>query len=235
MSGSVERKEALQDFRAWNEAMVEAYDPEAYHLRSNPTIRLFERMRVREVVKTIEGKPGGIVLEVGCGAGNVLERVTNARLIGIDLSDRMVKRTKERLAGRAVSVLQANAEQLPFRDEIFDGIICNEVLEHVQNPHLLLDEIYRVARLNAKVAFSIPNEKTINRLKNIIFRLRLDPFFFGGGYTVSRRMDDEWHLHVFDLDELSQKLSKRFHIQKVTPLPSRFLPIRHVIACIPRK
>jgi len=42
--------------------------------------------------------------------------------------------------------LQADGENLPFKDKEFDYVICNQVLEHVENPARFLDEQSRVAR-----------------------------------------------------------------------------------------
>jgi len=215
--------------------MVEKHNPEAYHLQSHVAIRIVERMRVRAILKAVNGQGGGSILEVGCGAGNVLEGIRNARLVGIDLSSRMVRRTKERLSSKPVTVIQADAESLPFKPSFFDGIICTEVIEHVQDPDQTLQEIWRVAKPSAKIAISLPNEALINRVKDLVIRLGLARFLFHGKYEVPERMNDEWHLHVFDLKDFLRKLSPRFRVEKVTSIPSPLLPLRYVIACTPRK
>ena len=42
--------------------------------------------------------------------------------------------------------LNADGEKLPFKDKEFDYVICNQVLEHVENPTAFLHEQFRVAR-----------------------------------------------------------------------------------------
>lgn len=42
--------------------------------------------------------------------------------------------------------VQADGEHLPFKDKEFDYIICNQVLEHVDNPTLFIQEICRVGK-----------------------------------------------------------------------------------------
>jgi SAM-dependent methyltransferase len=42
--------------------------------------------------------------------------------------------------------MQADGENLPFEDNEFDYVICNQVLEHVENPAKFLDEQSRVAK-----------------------------------------------------------------------------------------
>lgn len=42
--------------------------------------------------------------------------------------------------------LQADGENLPFKNKEFDYVICNQVLEHAENPKAFLDEQMRVAK-----------------------------------------------------------------------------------------
>lgn len=42
--------------------------------------------------------------------------------------------------------VEADGEKLPFEDNEFDFVICNQVLEHVENPHKFLTEQMRVAK-----------------------------------------------------------------------------------------
>jgi len=49
-----------------------------------------------------------------------------------------------------------NADTLPFKNEIFDIIICQAVLEHVSNPQVVVKEIYRVLKKEGLVYAEIP-------------------------------------------------------------------------------
>lgn len=229
----METKKTFSDLVTWNEAMVEKYDPEAYHLYSSLPIRLVEKMRVRAVLEAVQSLPQSLILEIGCGAGNVIEHLQSAKRFGVDLSFRMAARSRERLNGR-ISVLQADGQRLPFSSNAFDGILCTEVLEHIENPDLVLAEIHRVAKPQARIALSIPNEGLINRLKQWVFRLKISQLFSASRYQMPEQMEDEWHLHTFDLKDFVQRLQKKFRVKKVTPIPSVLLPLRYVIACIPR-
>ena len=42
--------------------------------------------------------------------------------------------------------IHADGENLPFKDKEFDYVICNQVLEHVENPALFIQEICRVGK-----------------------------------------------------------------------------------------
>lgn len=42
--------------------------------------------------------------------------------------------------------IHADGEKLPFKDKEFDYVICNQVLEHVDNPHAFISELCRVGK-----------------------------------------------------------------------------------------
>lgn len=50
----------------------------------------------------------------------------------------------------------ADAHQLPLTDESIDAIICKSVLEHVKNPFLVMDEIYRVLKVGGYCFVCLP-------------------------------------------------------------------------------
>ena len=92
----------------------------------------------------------GTLLDVGCGNGNILAPLsdTGLQLFGIDLSENMIEEAKKRLNGRA-KLQVANAEKLPFNDNMFDIIVCNASFHHYPNPDTVLTEMNRVMKQNA--------------------------------------------------------------------------------------
>ena len=55
--------------------------------------------------------------------------------------------------------------------------------------------------------------------------------FFPGKYKVADEMNEEWHLHVFDLNRLKELLRNKLVIEKVKYLPFVFLPLRYIVKC----
>lgn len=49
-----------------------------------------------------------------------------------------------------------NADTLPFKNEIFDIVICQAVLEHVSNPQVVVKEIYRILKKEGLVYAEVP-------------------------------------------------------------------------------
>jgi len=96
----------------------------------------------------------GRVLDVGTGPGHVpvliCERLPEARVVGIDLSERMLALAKARRdasphAAR-IDVRKADAKGLDFDDASFDAVVSNTILHHIPEPITLLREARRVLR-----------------------------------------------------------------------------------------
>jgi SAM-dependent methyltransferase len=224
-----DRPRDRHEFTAWNEAMVQRFDPDAYHTRSPLPIRVIERLRVRVLARLLAASPSSRVLEVGCGGGNVLERIPGRR-VGVDLSPFILAKARARLGGGA-RLARADAMALPFADGAFDRVFCTEVLEHVLEPEAVVREMRRVLAPGGVAVVSVPNEALINRVKGVVFKLPLGRRLLGGGdggYQVSQKMDDEWHLHEFDRARLERAVAGRFAVERVVGIPSRALPLRLV-------
>ena len=215
---------AAEDFAAWNETMVERYDIDRYYERAHPIVRWIEKRRLQALAGLAGVRPGDRLLEVGCGAGHVLDRFPAADRTGVDLSSGMLGRARRRLQGNA-RLLQSRAEQLPFSDGAFDVVLCTEVLEHTLDPAEVLRELLRVGRPGARVVVSIPNEANIDRAKRFV---RSTP----GLRRWLRSLADtgnEWHLHQFDLRLLrSVASSAGARIARLRGLPLEFAPVRYV-------
>ena len=103
-------------------------------------------------------EPGDLVLDMGCGAGrHAFETVRRGcRIVALDQDLEELVDVRNTFAaminagelaadveGQPVS---ADALKLPFSDETFDRIICSEVLEHIPNDKVAIDELVRVLR-----------------------------------------------------------------------------------------
>jgi len=131
-----------EEFKKWNESMLDKYDPDSFHHHYNPLVRYIERKRVKAIFKLIDIRSRDRVIEVGCGAGNVIERAPCGILFGMDLSETILNKAKKRMNNEAF-LLQGDVQNLPYRDLIFERVICSEVLEHILDPSAALKEIAR--------------------------------------------------------------------------------------------
>lgn len=101
------------------------------------------RELAREVGARLE--PGGLVCDVGAGTGVVALGLVGLgfRVLGVDLSPRMLGFARERLGPR---VAVADASKLPLRSGSIDGACSVWVLHHVADPTAVVGEVARVLR-----------------------------------------------------------------------------------------
>ena len=52
--------------------------------------------------------------------------------------------------------IKGDIHELPFSNESFDALICKSVLEHVENPHKVIAELYRVLKPGGKGFLYVP-------------------------------------------------------------------------------
>jgi ubiquinone/menaquinone biosynthesis C-methylase UbiE len=217
-----------QEQQDWNEEMVKKYDPDAFHNHPNPIIRFIEERRVRVLLRMLDPQPDSKVLDLGCGAGNVLERVPQGILFGYDLSPSMLEKARARM-GSDTDLRQGDAAHLPYEDGMFDRVYCTEVLEHVPDPLEVVREMARVLAPDGKIVISVPYEKLINKIKWMLRYIRLDRVLRGSkNYSVPDDMTDEWHLRAFD-DQLLRECTEPY-LERIAQqgIPSRVLPLRWV-------
>src|SRR5262245_34916842 len=124
---------APEHFSEWNEQMVARHDPELFHNHPRWIVRSIETARVNRVLSLLNAGPAHTILELGCGAGNVLERSAGGKKFAIDMSRRMSQRALKRL-GKKARVIQADGEAIPLRDATVDRVICSSVLSHALSP-----------------------------------------------------------------------------------------------------
>jgi SAM-dependent methyltransferase len=102
------------------------------------------------------------VLEIGSGDGSVLEELGRRYgwpVQGIDISSSGVRIAK----GRGLVAQVYDGVSVPFLDRSFDLAVLTHVVEHLENPRLLIREAYRVA---THVLVEVPLERTWRTKKN---------------------------------------------------------------------
>jgi ubiquinone/menaquinone biosynthesis C-methylase UbiE len=113
-----------------------------------------------------ESTAGLDVLDVGCGQGIDLVEYASAgaRVTGIDLTPRHVElaRSHVKALGLSATVLQGDAEHLPFEDASFDRVSSNGVLHHTPDMPAALREIRRVLRPGGQARIIVYNKRSFH-------------------------------------------------------------------------
>jgi SAM-dependent methyltransferase len=96
----------------------------------------------------------GNVLDIGCGAGNMIHHLARyGRVQGVEVDARPVAMAR----ARGYDVRQGDATRgIPFDDASFDLVTALDVIEHVDDDAAILREAYRVARPHGILAISTP-------------------------------------------------------------------------------
>jgi ubiquinone/menaquinone biosynthesis C-methylase UbiE len=95
------------------------------------------------------------VLDLGCGRGGVMERLSSRAglVVGLDPDWRSLV---EHRSG-AVALSHGVAETIPYADDSFDLVCCSWVLEHLPAPERAFDEVARVLKVGGRLVFLTPN------------------------------------------------------------------------------
>ena len=102
------------------------------------------------------GANGGRILEVGVGTGISLPDYGRVnRLVGVDLSEPMLRKAAERVAAQKLDNVDAlavmDAERLALPDESFDVVVAQYVITTVPHPEAALDEFARVTKPGGEI------------------------------------------------------------------------------------
>jgi phosphatidylethanolamine/phosphatidyl-N-methylethanolamine N-methyltransferase len=115
---------------------------------------VFERGRMAAIAAA--EAIGGRILEVGVGTGISLPDYRRSnRLIGVDLSEPMLRKAQERVAIERLDhvdgVAVMDAQRLGFSDASFDVVVAQYVITVVPDPDATLDEFARVAKPGGEI------------------------------------------------------------------------------------
>jgi len=193
--------------------------------------RVADQKRLHFIVRTIHNKVDktGKVLDVGCGNGVISLRLGELGydVTGIDISDKTIEWAKERNPFPNVKFCVKSAEELVASGELFDFIICSEVLEHLQAPEILVQVLYRSLKHDGRLIVTVPNgngpretfvTKPILRLRarnNWLWKMvsKIKNYLGYSGTTVQSAADNLDHVQFFSREDLRNlSLSNNFKI-----------------------
>ncbi|MFN0067307.1 MAG: class I SAM-dependent methyltransferase [Limisphaerales bacterium] len=100
-------------------------------------------------------RPGGRALDVGCGVGQVVARLTaeGCEAHGADVSEPNIERARR----HSPRCRLYDGARLPYDDGWFDSAGALNVLEHVEAPEAFVTELVRVVRRGGRIVVSSPN------------------------------------------------------------------------------
>ena len=126
-----------------DEGSAEDYD--AYYSEDNLTTPAFLRERLKEIVESFQPfYKTGALLDIGFGAAALLcvARDSGWEACGIEVSAPAVKHARD----LGLDVRHGYLHTANYPDDHFDVVTASEILEHCDEPEILLDEVHRILR-----------------------------------------------------------------------------------------
>ena len=165
-------------------------------------------LRHNKALGYLHPKPGEIILDIGCGRGEIVEQCVEAgaRAIGIDYSQAAVEISKETVKEGAV--IRASATHLPFKGEVFDKVALLDVLEHLdkEDTKKCIRDVRRVLRPGGTFIVHTPN-----RYEKLLYL----PRYFYSSFIAKQKISSKakqyvelGHVNVQSPISLSRMLKK---------------------------
>lgn len=106
----------------------------------------------------LPARPGGRLLEVGCGGGQTLRVLADLgwEAEGVDFDPAAVERAR----AHGLAVRQGSLREQQYPSESFDAVVMSHLIEHVPDPRALLDECRRVLRPDGRLVILTPNARS---------------------------------------------------------------------------
>lgn len=162
----------------------------------NPLMRQATDNFLTDVVSMIKSIDAQTILDAGCGEGFVSCRLSDKRLVGIDVSCSALRIAMQNSPGTSLAC--CDIYRMPFKSQNFDLVMATEVLEHLKEPEKAMAE---AGRLSKKYClFSVPNEPYFR----IMDLLR--------GKNITRMGDDIEHVNHWSEKDFIKLVSRHFKV-----------------------
>lgn len=134
------------------------------------------------------------LLDAGCSSGyatRYYQKKTN-KAIGIDTDELAIQEAKRRYSGLTFKVM--SIENTEFVNKYFDVVIMSDVLEHLKNDLIGINEVYRILKKGGSMIITVPHKGLFGFLDtdNII------------GHRIFGR---PWHRH-YNIEDIKRLLNK---------------------------
>lgn len=181
--------------KLWGQAdKLHAYRSEADGIR---------KILTREIVDQIEAEldEGGNIVDIGCGVGDLLLEIRSRRcdvsVSGLDFSEKAVQNAKKKFTDGNFQqfVIEKN---LPYESGVFNTVLCTDVIEHLQYPETIIQELVRICRPGGFVVIVVPNGDEDQFLGHYWF----------WNMTSLRKLLEKWNANVMALPITGELLAK---------------------------
>ncbi len=141
--------------------LEEVWNTKQYYYEVDNFIRsdYFSQNGYFKKLKAYSGQSKSI-LECGCGPATILELLwqKNKQFYGIDISEKSIALARKRLFNKKnIHISVGQVEKLKYKDNTFDLVFANAVMEHLTDPDKSVNEMIRVTKKKGKLIIMSPN------------------------------------------------------------------------------
>ena len=122
--------------------------------------------------------PAHIILETGSGTG-IVSGLINKSIICTDISYEMCKQA---VRNKRENVICCDAESLPIRNNILDGVLSTEMIYYLNNPQDFLKSSYNALKNNSSIMLTVFNQdmKLVDRIRSFLRIFDKNQYFDDG-------------------------------------------------------
>lgn len=185
-------------------------------ISSVPVLSLPETGRVvRDALSSVQGR----ILDAGCGPNPALSVAlagdADRTVVGVDIGFGTVRLARAVAEGAGVPFhpVVADVEALPFRDGAFDGLVCDDTIEHLPDDRTGAGELARVTRPEGRIVIATPNRRSLEILwRKATDRLR------GRRLPAERYFVASSHLREYTWPELERTVAPTIRVRRRIPV-----------------
>lgn len=171
-----------------------------------------------QVTAALQGVTG-LLLDAGCGpnpaVAMALARTPGRTIVILDIGWGTV-RTARLLAesgGLDLLAVAGDVERLPFRHGVFDGLACDDTIEHLPDDRAGVAELARVLQPSGQGVLATPN-----RHSAVVLRARLSDCLHGVRHDRSAYFVASSHLREYTWGEFERLVSSCFLLERRHPV-----------------
>ena len=166
-------------------------------------------IRKQRVFEFLNGESGNL-LDIGCSYNPWIEDyLAWDYMVGLDLSFMSIRTGRLMHEANKSRLVNSNAQELPFRKSAFDIVVSSEVLEHVPQPEQVIQEIYRLLRINGVFVLSVP----MHVVDKIDLGVEGDPTHRGDFYSFDELCEAFKHIG-FTIEDVKKNPYYIFKLRK---------------------
>ena len=144
-----------------------------------------------------------VIIDIGCGSGNLLIELSKScsGAYGADLNQKAIdfiklRANKEKI--KNIYLKKVSGPKLPFKNSSFDKVIAMELIEHLENPNLIIKECIRILKPGGLLFITTPNYRSFWPILETISDL----------FNLTPKMKGEQHISKFNKKTLINCLMK---------------------------